>query len=37
VLYDAATMLLDLRLDQLAEMGLEALVRSLLIGAHKRE
>src|SRR6516162_8591905 len=37
VLYDAATMLLDLRLDQLAEMGLEALVRSLLIGGHKRE
>ena len=35
VLYDPAAVLLDLRVDQLAQVGLQPLVGSLLIGAHE--
>jgi hypothetical protein len=35
VLHDAATVLRDLRIDQLTEMGFEPLVRPLLIRAHQ--
>src|SRR6516162_6059952 len=35
VLDDTAVMLGDLRIDQLAEMPLQAFVRTLLIGAHQ--
>ena len=35
VLYDAAPVLLDLRIDQLPEMRLEAFVRAFLIRTHQ--
>jgi hypothetical protein len=35
ILYDTASVLLDLRLYQLPEMGLQALVRPLLVGPHQ--
>src|SRR5215472_5494503 len=35
VLYDPASMLRDLRIDQLSEVSFEPLVRALLIRAHK--
>jgi hypothetical protein len=35
VLYDPASVFLDLRIDQFAEMGLQAFVRPLFIRAHE--
>jgi hypothetical protein len=37
ILYDPAAVLLDLRINQFAEMRPEPLVRSLLIGPMRRE